>query len=255
MAMQPNSNLLTKLTIAVSLAALPLVCARPARTQAGGHVEWSPSLQLHSLAGIPRRLREPVLDKAQPTLAMTHGEASHQVSNCEEYLSAVNAGFSPANNYEQKRSAAFVGLCYVLRDLQHARPVVSGNAYGWTADSLAQLPPVLVPGARDITDAAAQAEQRGQSWRQFNPALKVTKADRDQLFAGDPEYAYSLEILARADFNGDGAADIAVFGCVQGKHSTWSPCEYFIFSLAKTGKLVRLTQSRAPYLLRARISN
>ena len=246
--MRFNSNTSRMFTIGVGATALALLCAWSAGAQAGGNVTWSSDLHLKSLADIPNRMREPVLQASQGkrTVMLTNGNVSREVRNCDEYLNALTAGFYAANNFEKKWEASF-GQCFVLRDLQHARPATSSNSYEWNKDSLAQLPPVLVVGAREITDAVEQAEKRGESWQQFNPALKLTDVDRDKLGAEDADFAYSLDILARGDFNGDGAGDIAVFGCAMGKHSTWDHCEYFIVAPTNSGMLVRLTHDVAPY--------
>jgi len=195
-----------------------------------------------SLEEIPNRLREPVLEGLK-RLRLASGKSFRQVASCDEYLKAIGAGFHPASNYENKISASFVFQCFVLRDLQRARPAVSRKSFHWTADSLTQLPPVLVPGAHEITSAAEQAEKRGESWRELNPALKITKIDGDMLLAEDVDYVYSLQILARADFDGRGVEDLAVYGTAQGKHSTWSHAEYFILAPSGNSKLDRLPHS------------
>src|SRR5260370_31182591 len=107
-------------------------------------------------------------------------------------------------------SAEFVHDCFVLRDLQHARAATASGSYRLTEDSLTQLPPMLVRGAREV-DAAEQAEKRGESWKQFDPTLKVGRNDVDSLLAEDKDTAYFLTIRARGDFTGAGVAHIAVF--------------------------------------------
>lgn len=78
-------------------------------------------------------------------------------------LNAVSAGYAPATNHDNDTSFPFVLDCFVLRDLEHARAAQSSAHYRFTADSLTQLPPLLVRGAREVTDAAEQAEKRGES--------------------------------------------------------------------------------------------
>ena len=87
---------------------------------------------------------------------MAKGKESLTVGNCEEYLNAVSAGFHPATNHGNEISTEFVHDCFVLRDLQHARAHRSAEA----------------------------AEIRGESWKQFDPDLKVTRTDSDSLNAG-----------------------------------------------------------------------
>lgn len=182
---------------------------------------------------------------------MTNRTTVRAVDNCSDYLAAVSSGFGPATNYDGKVSGTFVHECFVLRDLQHARPATSSREYHWEPASPTQLPPVLVPGAREVTDATEQAEKRGASWKEADATLRVTTISGDQLLAEDANYFYSLDIIARADFNGDGIEDIAVYGTAQGKHGTWAEAAYFVFSPTSTGKLVRLTDNRSPFRLLA----
>lgn len=223
-----------------------------AGAQANKAITWSQELHLKATADIPTQLREPVLEGSK-RVRLTNGKASRDVGNCEEYLNALDTGFHPATMSDVKVSADFVYECFVLRDLQHARAATSTSSYNWSPNSLTQLPPVLVAGAHEVTDAAEQSEKRGESWKQFDPALRIKKIDGDLLLAEDDDYVYSLQILARGDFNGDGVEDIAVYGTSQGKHSGWAHAAYLIVSPANNGKLVRLTHGRAPYRMKAQI--
>jgi hypothetical protein len=188
-------------------------------------------------------------------LRLTNDKASREIGSCEEYLNAVNSGFYAADNLANKISSSYVSQCYVLRDLQHARRSTSSNLYGWTKNSLSELPPILAVGERSITDAAEAAENRGESWQQFNPALKETNLSDDQLEASDGDFTYTLDILARGDFDGSGKEDVAVCGCAVGQHSTWFQCKYFVFSPTSNGKLIRLTRDAAPYRIKVQIQN
>ncbi len=178
-------------------------------------------------------------------MALAKDKESLKVGNCEEYLNAVSAGFYPATNDDNKMSAKFVHDCFVLRDLQYARTPTTSGSYRLTKDSLTQLPPMLVRGARGVTDAAEQAEKRGESWKQFDPSLKVTRIDIDSLNAEDKDTAYFLTFRARGDFTGDGVEQIAVFASANGKRGTWFVTEYLILSLTSHGTLVRVTDRRA----------
>lgn len=232
--------------LAASMAAMAwlFAWAGPAGTQAELQVAWSPNLNLRSISDIPKRLREP---EGPGSLALVKGKESLKVGNCEEYLNAVNAGFHPATNHDNEMSTEFVHDCFVLRDLQHARaPTVTGS-YRLTKDSLTQLPPMLAGGEREIIDAAEATERRGESWKQFNPDLKVTRTDSDSLNAEDKNTAYFLTLRAIGDFTGDGAEQIAVFASAHGKHDSWYHVEYLILSPTNHGTFVRVTDRRAPY--------
>lgn len=128
-----------------------LASAGTAGTQAEPKVAWSVTLRLRSIDEIPKRLREP---EGSARLALAKGKASLKVGNCKEYLNAVSAGFHPATNDDSDMSFEFVHDCFVLRDLQHARPPTTSGSYRLTKDSLTQLPPMLVRGGQEVTDAA-----------------------------------------------------------------------------------------------------
>lgn len=230
--------------VSVAAMALLLASAGSAGTQAEPKVSWSPNLNLKSISDIPKRLREP---QGSAPLAFAKGKESLKVGNCEEYLKAVSTGFRPATERDSKMSGEFVHDCFLLRDLQHARAAKASATYRLTKDSLTQLPPMLIPGSREFTDAAEQAEERGESWKQFNPALKVTRTDVDSLNAEDNDNTYFLTIRAKGDFTGDGMEQIAVFASGNGKHGTWSHSEYLILEPKSHGKLVRVTDNRVPY--------
>ena len=224
--------------------------------QATRHVSWSSSLNLKDTADIPARLRAPVTEGDQTTpvrLNLTNGTATREITSCKDYLNAIDAGFYAADNLMNKKTAAFVGRCYVLRDLQNAHAPVSGHAYSWTKQSLSELPPLLVAGERSVADKAEQADRQGKSWQQFDPTLKETAVTPDWLEATDGDYNYSLGILARGSFEGSGREEIAAYGCAAGQQSTWFECEYFIFAPGSDGKLTRLTDSSAPYKLKIRM--
>jgi hypothetical protein len=233
----------------VSAAAMAwlLVSAGLAGTQAEPKVAWSPNLHLRSTDEIPKRLRE--LEGS--TLAFAKGKASLKVGTCEEYLNAVSAGFHPATNRDNHMSVPFVHDCFVLRDLQHARAPTTRGSYRLTSDSLTQLPPMLIRGGREVTDAAEQAEKRGESWKQFDPTLTVTRIDSDSLNAEDKDTAYFLTIRASGDFTGEGVEQIAVLASANAKRGSWSHAEYMVLSPTSHGTLVRVTDRRAPYKVKA----
>ena len=250
--MRLNSRWMRTFMFGSSVVAMACLSASagPRGTQAELKVTWSPNLYLRSMDDIPKRLREP---EGSGPLALAKGKESRKVGNCEEYSNAVSGGFHPATNYDNKMSSKFVHDCFVLRDLQHARTPTASGSYRLTKDSLTQLPPMLVRGAREVADAAEQAEKRGENWKQFDPTLKVVRIDVDSLNAEDKDAAYFLTIRASGDFTGDGVEQIAVFASANGKRSSWSQAEYLILSPTSHGTLVRVTDRRAPYRMKDQI--
>ena len=235
----------------IGLGVIALLWVRPLEAQVDRSMTWSPQLHLKSIEDIPDQLQAPVL-KGSQRMSMTNDKVSPEVGNCSEYLNAVAAGFyADESSHLKGQPEYFVYECYILRDLQHAQAATSTSSYRWTEDSLNELPPMLIVGSKEVWADAEQAEKRGESWKQYDPTLKIDKIQGDLLLAEDQDEAYSLEILARGDFNGEGTEDIAVYGTIQGKHSTYSHVVYLILSPASNGKLVRLTSDTPPYRIRS----
>lgn len=215
-------------------------------------VTWSPDLKLSSQTDIPSAMLTPLPDMVT-AVTYTNGTADRTIKTCQDFLDSVSAGFHPKDNLVVKLTGSFVFRCYVLRDLQTASSPTSGISYHWTANSLDQLPPILIVGAKEVENAAEKAEQNGTSWQQYNSKLKITSVTNDRLLAEDENNYYVLTILARGDFNGDGVEDFAVVGSAQGKQTTWASSQYFIFSQTANGNLVRLTSDKIPYRMKVHI--
>jgi hypothetical protein len=246
--MRLNSRWMKAFVFGISVAAMAwlLASARAAGTQAEPKVIWSPNLYLRSTDEIPKRLREP---EGSTPLTLAKGKASLKAGNCEEYLNAVSAGFHPATDDDNHMSVPFVHDCFVLRDLQHARAATASGSYHLIRDWLTQLPPILVRGTREA--AAEQAEKRGENWKRFDPALKITRIDGDSLNAEDKDTAYFLTIRAEGDFIGDGVEQLAFFASANAKRGSWFHAEYLILSPTRHGTFVRVTDRRAPYEIKA----
>jgi hypothetical protein len=104
--MRLNSKWMKTFMLGFSVVAMACLSALagPAGTQAESKVGWSVNLHLRSTDEIPNRLREP---EGSGPLALAKGKESLKVGNCEEYLSAVSAGFHPATINDNEMSAEF----------------------------------------------------------------------------------------------------------------------------------------------------
>jgi hypothetical protein len=72
------------------------------------------------------------------------------------------------------------------------------------------------------------------------------------LNAEDNDAAYFVTVRASGDFTGDGVEQIAVFASANAKRGNRFDTEYLILSPTSQGTLVRVTDIRAPYSIKAK---
>jgi hypothetical protein len=231
----------------VFMAAAVVGAAVPPTAQAAAQelpVTWSAALDLATLKDIPKRLEEEhfvvtLVESWRP------GSDSRTVKTCSQYLRAREDGFHAGDNFVAHYTDQYDVECGLLRLLMRARPAKRTfiPASGWTDKALDEVPPLLACCERSVTDAAETAAAAGLSWARFRSSMTQTvNGERDELVADDgPDgFAYSLRILARADFNDDGVQDIAVRACMNAKRGTYHFCKLVL--LTRTADGARMKQ-------------
>lgn len=171
------------------------------------------------------------------------GDEPRAVTNCADYLSAVNQGFFPDTTLGAKLVSNFVE-CYVLRDLKHVKPSrVSFVPHEWSRDTLTLLPLLMETGieGRELSNASV-------SWADTIPGSKLTTIDRDTVVIEDDTYLYGLKILAWGDLNEDTFEDLAVAGEIGIKGATYFHTQYFVLTRCQGRGLLRTVTARLrPY--------
>lgn len=216
-----------------------------------GGIWWSPDLQLSSLVDLPAALSAPVTKEGQPVrLELRNGAAHKTVTNCSEYLEAVDLKMAPSNPLGL--DTPYIERCYGLRSLQHAgKPTKDYLGAQWDADSLDRLPPLTVFVEASLSARAAQARAKGKSWKQYDPALSTITVKPKTLLLEDQGNRWFLSTVAKGDFNGDGRSDIVVIACDSKKTGGGGLCFPVVFTAYGPGKVMKLISSLSePYKVR-----
>ncbi|HEX4229218.1 MAG TPA: hypothetical protein VHZ07_11145 [Bryobacteraceae bacterium] len=214
--------------------ALPLLLAAlaTARSASGPYpVQWSPKLGLKSLADIDARLHRSFGDVFEGKL---NGKPV-TVSNCAEYLADSREHFAVAGGEQ-----AFIVLhsdavdCIALEALKAARPAKASYLGGFhlNASSLTYLSPLLAPAVSNEQLAKArQAASSGDSWQRFVPAARAKPARQaGAINVSQPNWETTITEYGRADFTGDGLADLLVRSDYAATKGTYRNSRLFLLS-------------------------
>jgi hypothetical protein len=198
-------------------------------------VWWSPKLGLKALSEI-----DSALTKAwEDTVAVQKGGEKAIVTNCATSLDLLGKGYQPPSDRDYQALRAMSMRCLVLRALKGATPPRQSTLSQFRLDEKAVdiLPPSLgVVVSKDDERRLKDAEAKGQSWKAFEPGVKAPVSNAGILRVEGDGWSTTLEIYARADFDGDGFEDVLL--SVNGSLSEGS------YSSARMVVLTRLSGER-----------
>ena len=189
-------------------------------------VRWSPALDLNALDDIERRLEAPLWNAVGILLARRWryvgvGKAPEPIEpkrilSCADYWAVDLAHLNTRSQSDHNLLREFAADCTALNALGAARPARVSFVGDFRLDERAAdvLPagtaiPISPVERREIDDADA----KGWSWRQWHESRESGLASVRLAADGSATFAWTrarsrVEILARGDFNGDGAEDL-----------------------------------------------
>lgn len=181
---------------------------------------WSPKLELDSLDAIDDRLARPFWDPSEVPGGLPlypagfRQEDRREARNCVELLAPRERGYAAAYNNEFQLMLRLESWCQAITDLKTAKPAERSFVQDFRFDgaSLDVIPPMALLGwgCWELCWQYAANQQR-ISLAKVHPDIEITGVDDLLIELEMPDVqGDSLELVGRADFDGDGLEDLLV---------------------------------------------
>jgi hypothetical protein len=197
---------------------------------------WSPSLKLASLSEIPQALARPFDYPFDVVATSSSGETLQAtMANCTDYLALRVKQYEAATQNDFTAMKLEGSRCHALTALQNARPGSQPTipAPLLSDSALSMLPPALGPEATPADrERRENATHAGTSWQTLDPdAVIVSKGPRAAAVSGS-DWTTQLEVLAQADFDGDGREEVLLSTVSYGREGSWREVRLRLLSRA-----------------------
>jgi hypothetical protein len=145
------------------------------------------------------------------------------VSTCADYFLLQPQGFTPQSDVDAAALKIEGAHCHVIRALRTAMAPSRVAPLVLTPSSLNDLPARLAPAPSPVEieeqDAATKA---GTSWKGYDRTASLVVLDGARARETSAGSLTHLEILAQADFDGDGSQDSLILTTSGGTEGTWN---------------------------------
>ncbi len=223
-----------------AMAALALVSLAPAAADQGERypIWWSSRLQLESLDKIDERLNCPLWppeDAMEVFKDRPEGDGAVPkkaiVNSCVSLFRLIEDGYEPRYYMEFKRLMYVDALCRAVIAFKRARPAKASHIrdFDFDADAVNHLPAMVLVavGCEDLCRKYEAIERRIPLAR-FREITKLRVVTEIAIFLETEWSKDALEIVGRADFNGDGLEDLMVLSQSWAIGGNWEGTRFFI---------------------------
>lgn len=203
---------------------------------------WSPSLELDSLDQIDDRLERKFWPDQSEGIPVYKGEWPGDdqsfIDSCASYDKLRKEGYYARYNHDMKILLFHTAKCHAIEMLREANPAKKSYVrdFKLDADSINYLP-ALVDASASCDRLCRQyvANERRISWKEFAGLdSQSMKYEGDYVMEGEVSGSdLTLEILARADFNGDGLEDLLLMVDADAIGGTWGTTRLYLLSREK----------------------
>ena len=200
---------------------------------------WSPSLELESLDKIDERLARLFWPESKGGITVYKGEwpgdDQSYIDSCASRNKLRKEGYYARHNYDMQILLFYTAECHAIEMLGEAQPAKKSHVrdFKLDADSIDYLPAMVSPSPScDGLCRQYVANERRISWKEYEGLdSRSMNSESDYRMKGQASGAHlTMEILARADFNGDGLEDLLLMSRAGAIGGTWGTTRLYLLS-------------------------
>jgi len=234
----PRMHLKTRLVAAAAAMALLLGAAGGALSaeESPYPVWWSPVLELESLDHIDQRLERKLWHhggEIEVSKGAYDRAKSKIVDTCVSAIELSEKGYWGRGNHNHKILLLQLAKCRAIEMLKRARPAQVSYVRDFVLDrgALGYLP-AMVGIAPSCSGRCWQyaANEKRIAWSKVETFLSMNVKRSRELQVETEGWSDWIEILARADFNGDGLEDIVLINNSGATQGTYGATNVFLLS-------------------------
>lgn len=198
---------------------------------------WSPSLELEKLDDAEKRLEDPAWFGGVIPVYKGEwpGDDQSFIDSCASRNKLRKEGYYARHNLDMQTLLFHTAKCRAIRMLRKAKPAKKSYVRDFIldSDSMDYLPAMVSPSPScDELCRQYVANERRISWKEFEGLdSRSMNSESDYRMKGQVSGAHlTLEILARADFNGDGLEDLLLMSRAGAIGGTWGTTRLYLLS-------------------------
>jgi hypothetical protein len=243
--MSLDSHWLLLPLLAIRCASSPIPTSETTFQSSGdARIWWAPSLKLSSLGAIDRRLEEPFADVyvVDRIAGSSPSLDQKEIGTCATYFVLRPQGYEPRSEVDAAALKVEGAKCATLRSLRNAKRPANRLPFALNPRALTTLPADLAPAPSPLERQHREDARRdGKSWQGYDGSASLSLTTSSQARVTSAESITNIEVLGRADFDGDGRDDVMLLTVSGGTKGSWTEVRLRVLTADPSGSVLRVS--------------
>lgn len=196
---------------------------------------WSPMLELDSLDNVEQRLDRRLWKHTDNGFELYRRVGERRFTavadSCRSLLKLSAEGFEAPGNNDHQIQLLLVAKCRAIELLGQAKPARRSfvRDFGLDADTLNSMPPPIDGPSCSFVCRQISANENGISWSAFESSGRVEIVDENTIKILEYGWAREVQLVGRADVDGDGVEDLMVLVDSWATQGTYGTTRFFTY--------------------------